>query len=75
MPLSRPSNHRLSKIELDSVSPSAAGTFRWVTQPLQRRRDRVAMVALDFEAGILDRAACAEIRFQLFEERLPLLLR
>ena len=32
------------------------------------------MVALDFETGILDRAACAKLRFQLLEERLPFLL-
>ena len=32
------------------------------------------MVALDFETGILDRAACAKPRFQLLEERLPFIL-
>jgi hypothetical protein len=56
-----------------SFPPSAAGTFRWVAQLLQRRYERVAMVALDFETGILDRAACAKLRFQLLEERLSLL--
>ena len=55
-------------------SPSPAGTFRRVAQLLQRLRQRVAVVALDFEGGVLDRAACAELRFQLLEERLPFLL-
>ena len=55
-------------------SPSAAGTIRRVAHLLQRRHECAAVVALDSETGILDRAACAKLHFQLLEERLPFLL-
>ena len=32
------------------------------------------MIALELEAGVLDRAACAKLRFQSLEKRLPFLL-
>ena len=53
---------------------SAAGAFRCVAQLLQRCHERVSVVTLDFEGGILDRAACAKLRFQLLEEGLPFLM-